>query len=87
MSRPVLATISVLAVVHSWNAFLLPLIVLGDPRLWTLPLGATNFTTQYSSDTARVLAFTTLSMLPALAFYVVAERQIVSGLASGAVKG
>jgi raffinose/stachyose/melibiose transport system permease protein len=87
LSRPVLATVSVVAIVASWNAFLLPLIVLNDPDLWTLPLGVTNFSTQYSSDTARVLAFTTLSMVPALVFYVIAERQIVSGLAAGAVKG
>ena len=87
MSRPVLATISVLALVHSWNAFLLPLVMLGDPEMWTLPLGVTNFSTQYSSDTARVLAFTSLSMIPALVFYVIAERQIVGGLASGALKG
>jgi raffinose/stachyose/melibiose transport system permease protein len=87
MSRPVLATIAVLALVHSWNALLLPLIVLSEPDLWTLPQGATNFSTQYSSDTARVLAFTSLSMIPALLFYVIVERQIVRGLASGAVKG
>jgi raffinose/stachyose/melibiose transport system permease protein len=83
----VLATIAVLALVHSWNALLLPLIVLNDPHLWTLPQGATNFSTQYSSDTAKVLAFTSLSMIPALAFYLIVERQIVRGLASGAVKG
>ena len=87
LSRPVLATVSVLAIVSSWNAFLLPLVVLSDPHMWTLPLGVTNFSTQYSSDTARVLAFTSLSMVPALVFYVIAERQIVRGLASGALKG
>lgn len=87
MSRPVLATVSVLTIVASWNAFVLPLVVLNDPKMWTLPLGVTNFSTQYSSDTARVLAFTSLSMVPALVFYVIAERQIVSGLASGALKG
>jgi len=36
---------------------------------------------------ARVLALTTLSMVPALIFYVIAERQIVRGLTAGAVKG
>lgn len=87
LSRPVMATVSVLVIVASWNAFLLPLIVLTDASMWTLPLGVTNFSTQYSSDTARVLAFTSLSMVPALAFYALAERQIVSGLAGGAVKG
>lgn len=87
LSRPALATVSVLAIVGSWNAFLLPLVVFSDSSQWTLPLGVMNFSTQYTSDTARVLAFTTLSMVPALIFYVIAERQIVGGLTSGAVKG
>jgi raffinose/stachyose/melibiose transport system permease protein len=87
MSRPALVTVAVLGIVKSWNAFLLPLVVLTDPSQWTLPLGVTNFSTQYSVDTARVLAFTTLSMVPTLIFYVFAERQLVSGLTSGAVKG
>ncbi len=87
LARPALATVSVLAIVGSWNAFLLPLVVFSSSDQWTLPLGVMNFSTQYTSDTARVLAFTTLSMVPALIFYVIAERQIVGGLTSGAVKG
>lgn len=87
LSRPALATVSVLAVVSSWNQFLLPLIVLSGQDQWTLPLGVMNFSTQYTSDIARVLAFTTLAMIPALGFYVVVERQLVGGLTSGAVKG
>jgi raffinose/stachyose/melibiose transport system permease protein len=87
LSRPVLATVSVLAIVGSWNAFLLPLVVLTDSAQWTLPLGVTNYSQQYTTDTARVLAFTTLSMVPALVFYAFAERQLIKGLTSGAVKG
>jgi raffinose/stachyose/melibiose transport system permease protein len=87
LSRPVLATVSVLAIVGSWNAFLLPLVVLTDSGQWTLPLGVTNYSQQYTTDTARVLAFTTLSMVPALVFYAFAERQLIRGLTSGAVKG
>ncbi len=87
LSRPVLSTVAVLTIVTSWNAFLLPLVVMSDSNNWTLPIGVTNFSTQYTTDTARVLAFTTLSMIPALLFYLIAERQIVSGLSSGAVKG
>jgi raffinose/stachyose/melibiose transport system permease protein len=87
LSRPVLATVSVLAIVNSWNAFLLPLVVLTDANQWTLPLGVTNYSTQYGADTARILAFTTLSMIPALVFYAFAERHLVRGLTSGAVKG
>jgi raffinose/stachyose/melibiose transport system permease protein len=87
LSRPVLSTVAVLAIVSSWNAFLLPLVILSDQGNWTLPLGITNFSTQYSSDTARILAYTTLSLIPALLFYVVAERQLVGGLTAGASKG
>jgi raffinose/stachyose/melibiose transport system permease protein len=87
LSRPALATVAVLAVVGSWNAFLLPLLVVSSSDNWTLPLGVMNFATQYTADNGRILAFTSLSMIPALAFYLVAERQLVGGLTSGAVKG
>lgn len=87
LARPALATVSVLAVVNTWNAFLLPLILLNGADQWTLPLGVMNFSTQYVSDQARILAFTVVAIIPAIMFYIVAERQIVSGLTSGAVKG
>lgn len=86
LSRPALVTVGVLAFVASWNAFLLPLLVLSDVNLHTLPMGVQNFSTQYTSDTAGILAFTSLAMLPALLFFTLAERQIVGGL-QGAVKG
>ena len=84
--RPALMTVIILSVITSWNNFILPLLVLTDPNHWTLPLGAANYSTEHSADTAGVLAFTTLSMIPALVFFLFAERRIVGGL-SGAVKG
>ena len=87
LARPALATVSVLAIVGTWNAFFLPLVVLNGADQWTLPLGAMNFSTEYSSDRARVLAYTVVSIIPAIVFYAFAERQIVSGLTSGSVKG
>jgi raffinose/stachyose/melibiose transport system permease protein len=87
LSRPALATVTVLAIVTSWNAFFLPLLVFQGGEQWTLPLGVMNFSSEYNSDWAKILAFTSLSMLPAVLFYVIAERQIVSGLTAGSVKG
>lgn len=87
ISRPALATVGVLAIVGSWNAFFLPLIVLFEPDTWTLPIGVTQFSSQYSTDTARILAYLTLSMIPALVFYIFAERQLTGGLTAGSVKG
>lgn len=87
LSRPALATVAILALVGAWNAFLLPLLVLGDQSQWPLPMGVFNFSSQYSQDVAGILAYTSLSMIPALLFYVVAERQLIGGLTSGAIKG
>ncbi|GAA1909149.1 carbohydrate ABC transporter permease [Streptomyces sodiiphilus] len=87
MARPALATVSVLAIVASWNNFFLPLVVFTDPQLWTIPLGVQQFQGQYASDTARILAYLVLAMVPALAFYAVAERHLASGLTAGATKG
>jgi raffinose/stachyose/melibiose transport system permease protein len=86
LCRPALATVTILSVITSWNNFILPLLVLTDPSKWTLPLGVAQYSSEHGSDTAAILAFTTLSMVPALIFFLAAERRIVGGL-SGAVKG
>jgi raffinose/stachyose/melibiose transport system permease protein len=87
LARPALATVSILAIVSTWNAFMLPLIILNGADQWTLPLGVMNFSSEYTNDQARTLAFTVMAILPAVLFYIVAERQIVSGLTAGSVKG
>jgi raffinose/stachyose/melibiose transport system permease protein len=87
MARPALATVSVLAIVASWNNFMLPLVVINDQDWWTLPIGVQQFQGQYASDTAKVLAYVTIAMIPALVFFAFAERHLVQGLTSGATKG
>ena len=87
LARPAISVVSILATVGSWNNFLLPLLVLNDQSEWTLPIGATTYQGQYSTDWPAVLAFITLAMIPALLIYLLAERQIVAGLTAGAVKG
>lgn len=85
--RPSLAAVFVLTMVASWNAFFLPLLVLNDEALYTLPLGIMQYKGQYASDWAKVLAFVSLALLPTVIFYLLAEKQIVEGLTAGAVKG
>ncbi|MEV0642924.1 carbohydrate ABC transporter permease [Streptomyces sp. NPDC050619] len=87
MARPALGTVSVLAVVTSWNNFFLPLLVFTDSTWWTIPIGVQQFQGQYATEYARVFAYLVLAMVPALAFYSVAERQLVGGLTAGATKG
>jgi raffinose/stachyose/melibiose transport system permease protein len=86
LSVPGLITTGILAFIGSWNSYLLPLFILNDQDSFTLPLGVQAFASVYSVDTAKVLAFTSLSMIPALVFFSLFERRIVGGL-TGAVKG
>jgi raffinose/stachyose/melibiose transport system permease protein len=86
LALPGVVTVAILAFIGSWNNYILPLYVLNSQAHYTLPLGVQQFSSQYSSDTARVLAFTSLSMMPALIFFTIFQRRIVGGL-TGAVKG
>ncbi|MGP7959483.1 carbohydrate ABC transporter permease [Sanguibacter sp. A247] len=86
LSLPGVITVGILAFIAAWNSYMLPLFILSNEMSYTLPLGVQSFASQYAVDTARVLAFTSLSMIPALIFFSLFERRIVGGL-TGAVKG
>ena len=87
LAKPALAAVAALTMIVSWNDLLVPLVVLNSDELWTLPLGTMQFQGQYATDLALVSAFVALSSIPTVIFYIFAERQIVSGLTAGAVKG
>jgi raffinose/stachyose/melibiose transport system permease protein len=87
LMRPALAAVAVLTMVVSWNNFFLPLLVLNSEQLYTLPLGIQQFQGQFGTDWGRVLAFVSITLVPTIGFYLLAERQIVAGLTAGAVKG
>jgi raffinose/stachyose/melibiose transport system permease protein len=84
---PIIATVGVFNFVGSWNSFLLPLIVLNTDAKYTWPLGIMQFQGEYGSDWPRILAYLTLSLLPAIIAFLAAQRYIISGLTGGAVKG
>jgi raffinose/stachyose/melibiose transport system permease protein len=85
--KPSLAAVAALTMIGSWNDLLVPLVVLNSDKLWTLPLGIMQFQGQYGQDLALISAYVVLSSIPTIIFYMLAERQIVSGLTAGAVKG
>lgn len=87
LSRPILATVGIIVFVHSWNNYLLPLVVLNRDDIYPWPLGMMAYQGEYSTDWQLVLAFVTLTILPAIVMFVAAQRYLVAGLAAGAVKG
>jgi raffinose/stachyose/melibiose transport system permease protein len=87
MLMPVLVTCGVLNILNIWNDFLTPLYLLGNSDNWPMTLSVYNFFGQYESNWAYISADVVLTILPIVLIYVVAQRWILSGLSSGAVKG
>lgn len=87
LSRPILSTVGIIAFVGSWNNYLVPLIMLDSAHLYPWPLGLMDYQGEYSTAWQLVLAFITLTILPAILMFVLAQRYIVEGLTAGAVKG
>jgi raffinose/stachyose/melibiose transport system permease protein len=87
LSTPILATVSVLTLVASWNNFFTPLLVFNSQRKFTLPMGVMDFMGEHAADWNLILAFLTLAMVPAVLLYIFCQKYIVAGLTGGAIKG
>ena len=87
LSTSILATIAVFVFVQSWNNYLLPLIMLNDRVGYTWTLGAMDYRGEYVAEWNRTLAFVSATLAPAVVFFLAAQKYIVAGLTSGAVKG
>ena len=87
LSRPIIATVGTISFVQSWNAYLLPLVLLNSDGLYPWPLGIMAYQGEYSSDWNLILAFITLTILPTIIIFLFAQKHIVAGLTAGAVKG
>lgn len=88
LARPALAAVAVFTFLHSWNSFLEPLVFLTSNNLFTLPVALTHYTDAYGGQMWNVqLAASTMSALPVLIVFVLAQRHFVEGLAHTGLKG
>lgn len=85
MLRPITATVAIVNALWIWNDFLLPRLVLTRDTQ-TLPLSTYLFYGQYSTEYGQAMAGLLLAVIPIIAFYLVLQRQFISGISSGAVK-
>ncbi len=85
--KPVTATILITNVLWVWNDFLLPLMVISDNKKYTLLLSTNTLFGQYSSDWTAILSALILAAIPVIIFYAFFQKQILKGIADGAVKG
>lgn len=87
LSRPIIASLAILFFLANWNAFLWPLTVAGDDKLWVVQVGISNFRSQYSASWSYIMAASTIVALPMLVLFVIFQRQIMDSIKTSGLKG
>ncbi|UIK04552.1 carbohydrate ABC transporter permease [Neorhizobium galegae] len=86
LSRPIIATVGIISFVGSWNSYIVPLIMLNSESRYPWPLGIMIYRGEFSTEWQLVLAFITLTILPTIIAFFLAQKHIIAGLTAGAVK-
>jgi raffinose/stachyose/melibiose transport system permease protein len=84
---PAVSALSVFLFLTSWNMFLLPIVMITETSMRTVPTGLANFVGQYTLSTTWLMAGAIISSIPVIIVYVIFQRHFVQGLMSGAVRG
>ncbi|MGJ7511003.1 carbohydrate ABC transporter permease [Variovorax sp. GT1P44] len=88
LAKPALASVAIFTFLHSWNLYLEPIVFLSTPSKFTLPQALTQYTDTYGGPMWNIqLAAATLTALPVLIVFVLAQKQFVEGLAHTGLKG
>lgn len=87
LTRPILTTVVVFQTLYIWNDFLIPNIYLASPEKRTIPLQVYAAIGQFTTNYPLFMSITVIALVPVFVFFVLAQKWIVSGLLSGAVKG
>jgi multiple sugar transport system permease protein len=87
LSQPVIAAVTILTFVGVWNNLLLPLFVVANPNLMTIPVGLATVQGSFGQRYADIQAGAILGALPLVILYVIFQRQIVEGVTGSGLKG
>jgi ABC-type glycerol-3-phosphate transport system permease component len=87
MSGPIIGTLAILQFLGNWNDFLMPLLVLRDPELFTIGVGLIYLDGEYVKQWGRIMAAFFIASLPLILIFLFTMRLFVRGLSSGALKG
>ena len=87
LSKPAIATNVILTFIWSWNNFLWPLLITRDPLMQTLPLGLARFLSYMEDTTGALYAFAVMVLAPSILVFLMAQKEFIRGLTSGATKG
>ncbi|RKL68357.1 sugar ABC transporter permease [Salipaludibacillus neizhouensis] len=84
--KPITVTVIILNTLWIWNDYLLPVLVLQDASLRTIPLATSSFFAQYTKQWDMGLAALVLGITPVIIFFLFLQKHIIKGIASGSIK-
>ncbi len=87
MMKPMHATVAIMTALGTWNDVMTPLVIMSGTGINTLPIAQLNFQTAFGTNYNLAFASYILSLIPMLIFYIICQKQILNGVANGAVKG
>jgi ABC-type glycerol-3-phosphate transport system permease component len=87
VSRPMIGAFCLISFMGTWNSFLWPQIVLHTRERFTLPIALNQMVGLYSQKYGVLMAGTLLSILPVVVLFFILQKEFISGLTAGAVKG
>jgi ABC-type glycerol-3-phosphate transport system permease component len=85
--RPMIGAYLIIVFLGAWNNFIGPQIVLQDSTSFPLSVAINQLRGLYGTDYGLVMAGTLVSIAPVLALFLLLQKEFISGLTSGAVKG
>ncbi|GIO35876.1 ABC transporter permease [Paenibacillus antibioticophila] len=87
ITRPAMATVIILNFIYNWNEYLFALVLISSSELKTLPLGLANFVGIETASLTLQMSALTIALIPIVIFYLLLQKQLVTGMTAGAVKG
>ena len=84
--KPALGTLGLITFIASWNNFIGPLIVMRSPDMYTLPLALRSLQSPVNTEWGALMTGSAIATLPLVVLFILASKQLISGLTAGAVK-
>lgn len=85
--KPAISALAIFTFLGNWNAFLWPLIVISETKLYTLPVGLAFFSGEFQTEWEMVMTGASVATIPVLIVFLIFQKQIIKGIALSGLKG
>ncbi|WP_094548068.1 carbohydrate ABC transporter permease [Petroclostridium xylanilyticum] len=86
IAKPVISTLTIFSFMWRWNDFIWPLLVISEPKKYTLQLAISNLSGQFSIDWNTLLSASVISMIPVLIVFLIFQKNIIDSMMSSGLK-